>query len=40
MDYEENNELKLMLRIILESHKKGYSSLTLPIVNKIKELLK
>ncbi|HDK7180735.1 TPA: hypothetical protein PTW06_003655 [Clostridium botulinum] len=37
---EQNEELKLMLGIILESHKKGYSSLTPPIVKRVEELLK
>lgn len=36
---EENKELRLMLKIILESHKKGLSMITLPIVRKIKKLL-
>ncbi|APC81376.1 TPA: hypothetical protein ACXDAZ_003513 [Clostridium botulinum] len=37
---EQNEELKLMLGVILESHKKGYSNLTPPIVKRVKELLK
>ena len=36
---QEHKELKLLLGVILESHKKGYSNLTPPIVKKIEELL-
>jgi hypothetical protein len=36
-DYE---NLKLMLGVVLESHKKGYSTITEPIAKKIEELLK
>ena len=35
-----NENLKLMLSVILESHKKGYSNVTESIVFKIKELIK
>jgi len=37
---KENETLKLMLGVVLESHKKGYSVLTEPIVKRIEELLK
>jgi|GEM_PF-3314756 len=36
---EENKSLKLMLSVILESHKKGNSTLNISIIKKIRELL-
>lgn len=37
---KENEELKLMLGVILQSHIKGHSELNEPIVKRVKELLK
>ena len=37
---KDREELKLMLGVILESHKKGHSFLNRPIVEKVRELLK
>ena len=36
---KENEDLKLILSVILQSHKKGHSVINYKIISKVKELL-